>query len=312
LQPSRASQPQAAWIEVSRSRDARAIRHQVLTLQATGIASGILEVSGEQVLVVRDHDARAAAAELERYRGENVGWPPKESYPAAVSQGIHATIAFAGLLVLYYTFQESWRFGVDWETLGRADAVKIRAGEWWRAVTALTLHADMAHLAGNVVFGAALGVILAQSIGVGLAWWSVLVAGTLGNYANAWLQDVSHRSLGASTAVFGALGVQVAYEYARRTELGYKRWRRWVPVIMGFGLLAWLGAGGVHVEDPRSLEGLERVDIGAHGLGFAVGGLIGLGVARIPRRELRMSNARQAVLCGAAMAADVGAWALAV
>lgn len=219
---------------------------------------------------------------------------------------------FGGLLVLYYTFQESWRFGVDWETLGRADAVKIRAGEWWRAVTALTLHADLSHLAGNVVFGAALGVILAQSIGVGLAWWSVLIAGTLGNYANAWLQDASHRSLGASTAVFGALGVQVAYEYARRTELGYKRWRRWVPVIMGFGLLAWLGAGGVHVEDPRSLEGLERVDIGAHGLGFAVGGLIGLGASRIPRRELRMSNARQAVLCFSAMAAVVGAWALAI
>jgi len=312
LQPSRAPLPQAAWIEVARSRDARAIRHQVLTLQSVGIASGILEVSGEQVLVVRDHDARAAAAELERYANENVGWPPRESYPAPVSQGIHATIVFGGLLVLFYTFQESKRFGIDWETVGRADAVHIRAGEWWRAVTALCLHADVSHLAGNVVFGAALGVILAQSIGVGLAWWCVLLAGTLGNYANAWMQDVSHRSLGASTAVFGALGVQVAYEYARRSELGYKRFRRWVPVIMGFGLLGWLGMGGVHVEDPRSLEGLERVDIGAHALGFVIGGGIGLLVARIPRRELRMSVTRQAVICLASIAAVVGAWALAV
>ncbi len=310
--PVRAHHPQAAWIEVARSRDARAIRHQVLTLQAVGIASGILELSGEQVLVVRDHDARGAAAELERYRGENVGWPPKETYPAPISQGIHAAIVFGGLLVLFYTFQESHRFGIDWETLGRADAVKIRAGEWWRAITALCLHADASHLAGNVVFGAALGVILAQSIGVGLAWWCVLLAGTLGNYANAWVQGVHHRSLGASTAVFGALGVQVAYEYARRTELGYKPWRRWVPVIMGFGLLAWLGAGGVHVEDPQSLDGLERVDIGAHGLGFAVGGGIGLLVARIPRRDLRMSLTRQAILCAAAMAAVIGAWAIAV
>ncbi|MCY2959264.1 MAG: rhomboid family intramembrane serine protease [Planctomycetota bacterium] len=312
MQPSRAIPPQAAWIEVARSRDARAIRHQVLTLQSVGIASGILEVSGEQVLVVRDHDARGAAAELERYRGENVGWPPKETYPAPVSQGIHAAIVYGGLLVLLYSFQEAWRFGVDWEGLGRADAAEIRSGEWWRAITALTLHADLAHLAGNVVFGAALGVILAQSIGVGLAWWCVLLAGTLGNYANAWIQDISHRSLGASTAVFGALGVQVAYEYVRRSELGYKPWRRWVPVIMGFGLLAWLGAGGVHVEDPKSLEGLERVDIGAHGLGFAVGGLIGLAVARIPRRELRMSTGRQAILCCAAVAVIVGVWAIAI
>lgn len=312
LEPTRASPPQPAWIEVARSRDARAIRHQVLTLQSLGIASGILQVGGEQVLVVRDHDAQGAAAELERYTRENVDWPPRETYPAPVSQGIHAAIVYGGLLTLLFTFQEAHRFGVDWESLGRADAANIRAGEWWRAITALTLHADVAHLAGNVVFGAALAVILAQSVGVGLAWACVLLAGTFGNYANAWLQDASHRSLGASTAVFGALGVQVAYEYVRRTELGYKRWRRWVPVIMGFGLLAWLGAGGVHVEDPKSLEGLERVDIGAHGLGFAFGGLIGLAVARIPRKKLRASNAMQAAICAAVVAAVIGAWALAL
>jgi membrane associated rhomboid family serine protease len=312
LESSRTNPSQAAWIEVARSRDARAIRHQVLTLQALGIASGVLQVAGEQVLVVRDHDAHGATLELERYRRENVDWPPKETYPAPISQGIHAAIAFGGLLVLFYSFQVAWRFGVDWESVGRADAAQIRAGEWWRAITALTLHADLAHLAGNVVFGAALGVILAQSIGVGLAWCSVLTAGALGNYANAWLQDISHRSLGASTAVFGALGVQVAYEYARRRELSHKAWRRWVPVIMGIGLLAWLGAGGVHVEDPGSLDGLERVDIGAHALGFAFGAAIGLGLGQIQRRRLRFTLGLQAALCIAAMAAVVGAWALAV
>lgn len=308
----RSFHPQPAWIEVARSRDARSIRHQTLTLQSVGIASGILEVAGEQVLVVRDHDARAAHAELERYRRENVDWPPRESYPAPISTGIHAAIVFGGLLVLFFAFQEQMRFGVDWEEIGRADAVKIRAGEWWRSITALFLHADLAHLAGNVVFGAALGAILAQSVGVGLAWWCVLLAGALGNYANAWMQDVTHRSLGASTAVFGALGVQVAYEYARRSELGYKRFRRWVPVIMGFGLLGWLGMGGVHVEDPRSLEGLERVDIGAHALGFGIGGAIGLLVARIPRKKLRISTTNQAFACLAAVAAVLGAWALAL
>ncbi len=271
-----------------------------------------MQIAGDQVLVVRDHDAHAAATELGRYHSENVDWPPRETYPVPISQGIHAAIAFGGLLVLFYTFQESFRFGVDWESLGRADAVKIRAGEWWRAITALTLHADLSHLAGNVVFGSVLGVILAQSVGVGTAWWSVLAAGALGNYANAWMQDISHRSLGASTAVFGALGVQVAYEYVRRSDLGYRPLRRWVPVIMGIGLLAWLGAGGVHVDDPRSLEGLGRVDIGAHGLGFAAGALIGTGLARVPRRNLRFTLARQTVLCIAAMAAIVGAWALTV
>lgn len=311
LGPSSGLQPQAAWIEVARSRDGRLIRHQALALQSAGIAAGILQVGGEEVLVVRDHDAAAAGYELDRYRRENVDWPPKESYPVPLSQGVHAAIVFGGLLVLFYMFQESRRFGLDWTGLGRADASDIRGGEWWRMITALTLHADLAHLAGNVVFGAVLGVVLAQSIGVGLAWWGFLLSGAIGNYLNAWLQDASHRSLGASTAVFGALGIQAAYEWMRRSELGYRRWRRWAPIIMGLGLLAWLGAGGVHVEDPRSLEGLERVDIGAHGLGFASGALIGLVLGRVPRRKLRWSTTRQTIVTLAALAVVLGAWALA-
>jgi membrane associated rhomboid family serine protease len=305
-------QPQAAWIEVARSRDGRSIRHQALALQSAGIAAGILQVGGDQVLVVRDHDAAAASYELDRYRRENVDWPPKETYPVPLSQGVHAAIVFGGVLVLFYMFQTAQRFGLDWTSLGRADAADIRAGEWWRAITALTLHADLAHLAGNVVFGAALGVVLAQSIGVGLAWWGFLLSGAIGNYLNAWFQDASHRSLGASTAVFGALGIQAAYEWMRRSELGFRRWRRWAPVVMGLGLLAWLGAGGVHVEDPRSLEGLERVDIGAHALGFVSGAAIGLVLGRVPRKKLRWSTPRQTLVTLAAMAAIVGAWVLAI
>jgi len=312
LEPIRAIPTQSAWHEVARSRDARAIRHQVLALQATGIASGIFEQAGEQILVVRDFDYPAAAAELDRYARENRDWPPRETYPAPISQGIHAGIVFGGLLVLFFILQESQRFGIDWENLGRADARDIRAGEWWRSITALFLHADLAHLAGNVVFGSVLGVIVAASVGVGITWWSALAAGALGNYLNAWMQDASHRSLGASTAVFGLLGIQVAYEYVRRSELGYKPWRRWVPVIMGFGLLAWLGAGGVHVEDPSSLSALDRVDVGAHALGFAVGGIIGFLLGRVPRKKLRMSTARQALVSLGAIAAVVGAWALAI
>ena len=34
---------------------------------------------------------------------------------------------------------------------------RVTGGEWWRAVTALFLHADALHLAGNVIFGAAFG-----------------------------------------------------------------------------------------------------------------------------------------------------------
>ncbi|MBL8861259.1 MAG: rhomboid family intramembrane serine protease [Planctomycetes bacterium] len=272
----------------------------------------MLRHAGEEVLVVRAEDHAAAASELARYAAENAGWPPKEVHPAPISGGVHAAIVFGGLLVLLFTFQEAHRFGLDWEALGRADAAQIRAGEWWRAVTALFLHADLPHLAGNVVFGAVLSVILSASVGVGAAWWSALLSGTLGNYANAWLQDASHRSLGASTAVFGLLGAQVAYEFARRSELRYRPWRRWVPVIMGFGLLAWLGMGGVNVGDPDSLDALQRVDVGAHALGFAAGAGLGLLLARVPRRALRLSDGRQALVAAGAVLGAALAWTVAI
>jgi membrane associated rhomboid family serine protease len=215
-------------------------------------------------------------------------------------------------MALLFSFQATQRFGLDWTRLGRADAGRMQAGEWWRAATALSLHADLPHVAGNILFGGVLGVVLAQSVGLGLAWWGFLLSGALGNLANAWIHGPEHVSLGASTAVFGALGLQVAYEWMRRADLDYRRWRRWVPVIMGFGLLAWLGAGGVHVEDPRSLEGLERVDIGAHALGFACGAGLGLLLGLVPRRSLRWPVARQAAVATGTVLALAAAWAAAI
>ncbi len=305
-------QQHAAWIEVARTRDRRTARHQALVLQSLGIAAGSLDHAGEVVLVVREADAARAADELHRYQDENASWPPRETHPAPVSQGIHAAIAYVGLITLLFTFQVADRYGLDWTVLGRADAAAIRGGEWWRAATALTLHADIGHLAGNAVLGAVLGVILAQSIGVGLAWWAVLVSGTLGNLANAYLQAPSHLSIGASTAVFGALGVQVAYEWMRRKELGYRPLRLWAPVVMGLGLLAWLGAGGAHADDPRSIEGLERIDIAAHGLGFVAGAAIGLALGQVRRSRFRMSAVGQAWVTSAALLAVIAVWTAAL
>ena len=46
-------------------------------------------------------------------------------------------------------------------------------GEWWRAVTALTLHGGLSHIAGNLVFGVMFAVLASHSLGVGLT--SVLI-----------------------------------------------------------------------------------------------------------------------------------------
>lgn len=303
---------QATWTEVSRSPDRRTCRNHGLVLQAMDIPHGILEVDRSFVVVARSDLADKAREELLRYERENVGWPPREAESRPISQGIHAAIVFGGVMVLMFVLQQEQRYGLDWSALGRADAALIRAGEWWRTVTALSLHLDLPHLAGNIVFGAVFSVILSQSLGVGIAWWGFIVTGALGNWINAWFQAPTHLSMGASTAVFGALGIQAAYEWMRRHQLSYRAWRKWAPLVMGIALLGWLGTGGASVEDTRAFDRtLQRVDVMAHVFGFAVGALIGFALGR-RRGSLRMKTSTQVILTLSALAALAAAWTVAI
>jgi membrane associated rhomboid family serine protease len=277
-----------------------------------GLPHGTLQVDDSFVVVARADVADHAREEILRYERENVGWPPREEAVQPISQGIHAAIVYCGVMALVYILQHQEMYGLDWTALGRADAAQIRSGEWWRAMTALSLHVDLPHVAGNMVFGAAFGVILAQSIGVGLAWWGFLLTGTLGNLMNAWFQDPSHSSIGASTAVFGVLGLQAAFEWMRRKQLQYRAWRRWAPLVMGLGLLAWLGTGGASIDDPKALDkALEKVDVMAHVFGFLAGAIAGL-VLGMRKKPLRLAPFGQAVLTLSALVALVGAWMLAL
>ena len=103
-------------------------------------------------------------------------------------------------------------FGADWLSLGSLDAGA--RGEWWRAVTALTLHLDQEHLLGNVLFGAVAGIAASRLLGPGVAWASILGAAVLANYAEILISPITHRAVGASTAVFAALGIALGHGVA--------------------------------------------------------------------------------------------------
>ena len=89
------------------------------------------------------------------------------------------------------------------------------------------------------------------------------MAGALGNAINAWVQPPDHSSIGASTAVFGALGIlsSNAWKHRRGIEGGW--FRRWTPIVGGVILLAYTGLGG------------ERTDVIAHVTGFIAGLVLG-------------------------------------
>ena len=92
---------------------------------------------------------------------------------------------------------------------------------YWRCITALTLHADAQHFFGNLLFGGLLLGLAARRMGLGLALLLAVLAGTLGNAANALYRPPSHVSLGFSTAVFSLAGI-IGADSALREDV-YKR-----------------------------------------------------------------------------------------
>jgi len=232
------------WVEVARDADARRARHHLLVLQSAAIPCGSAQLDdGSQALLVRRRQARAALEQLERYDRENRAWPPREAPFEPLPAGGHAAILYGGLLALVHILAIEERHGVDWKAIGRNASELVSQGEWWRVATALTLHSDLAHLAGNIVFGAAFGLILSQGVGIGVAWLGILAAGAVGNWFNVALRDAPHSSIGASTAVFAALGLLGGHRWQHRWQLSLAWKRVWLPLGATVGLLAMLGAG---------------------------------------------------------------------
>lgn len=274
-----------------------------LVLISQGMSPRVRRSSEGWVVAVPLEEAAAAAATLAAYLHEN----PEPQDRAVVSghetsheadrQGLHTALVVSVALLAFFMLTGPRNPEIAWFARGSADAERMLAGELWRAVTALTLHADLAHVLSNSIMGALLLTALCRSLGSGLGLLLMLAAGALGNELNALLQTPNHVSVGASTAVFGALGVLGALAVARRRETGQTGRRAWVPVAAGLGILAMLGTGGA------------RVDLWAHLLGFGCGAAIGLLYTAVPRPVPGPAAQRQ--LMALSLAIVAGCWVLA-
>ena len=144
-----------------------------------------------------------------------------------------------------------------------ASAYYILNGEIYRTVTALMLHASYPHLAGNMVGIAIFGTAVCNITGTGVGWLMILLTGILGNLANAALFRYGHISIGASTAVFGAVGILAAYQLSRKLKIAGQRMKAWLPLAGGLALLGLLGSS-------------KHSDLTAHLFGFIAGIFLGL------------------------------------
>ena len=260
-----------------------------LVLDQEGVPHQLRSLGDEQwaLAILDDGDAARAENAVAAFERENpiVRRPAREAPPpqAGVAAGVIFGLALLGLQI--WTGPESDNI---WFAAGSAQASAILRGEWWRAITALTLHADAGHAVGNALLGGLLLTLLARRLGPGIACWSMLLAGALGTAAAAGLMRRNFASVGASTAVFGALAELAALQAADPES----RRRAWIPLGAGVALLGFLGSS-------------KHADFAGHLCGFGAGVFLGFITARLPRLR---SAAGQGALSVLAAAVPVLAW----
>ena len=276
-------------VEVGRSKTLADARQQALVLAAVGIECHLMRADCDVGLYVASSDVQQAVQELACYERESLpsGQRPLPARPAR--HAVDAALAYCAVLLFFFGAERRHALSVDWAATGAAQADLIRDGAWWRTITALSLHADPFHLMSNLASGVIFGIFVAQILGSGLAWLAILMAGALGNALIALVQSPEHTAIGASTGIFGALGILSGYMRRSRVVPWRGGLRRWAPLAGGVMLLVFLGFSG------------ERTDIGAHVAGFAMGGVMGFILAPTADRlknDPRVQWVSGALACG--------------
>ena len=240
-----------------------------------------------------------ASYELTAYDAENRKRPSKRLAQKLAPPHLGLVLAYWVTLVFFFGAAGRKTLSTDWLEIGAAQTGLIRAGEAWRVATALFLHGDGAHLLNNLAFGAIFLLLLSQVLGSGMTALSVLLAGILGNTLNAAVRMPDHTSIGASTAVFGAIGLLAALKYDWRSGRPFRTLRDVAPLAGGVMLLAFLGFSGA------------QTDILAHVFGFASG--VGLGAVLVWKERPWLADDALQVKAGIATLAIIAiAWALAL
>lgn len=286
-------------IEIYRSSRLADCEERAFVLTAVGVESEIVRSGAQHVLLVDPLAHEAARAHLERYAEEVRPAPPSdhEADPLHPGAWLGCLIYCAVLIAVLYAVRNG--IGpLDAFHAGELRAAAVQQGEWWRAWTALTLHYGLAHLAGNLWAGAWFGYLAGRLLGPGTAWALIVNGGALANLVEGMLAAAPHRSAGASTAVFTALGILAAYSWRRRRSLREHWAMRLSPLVGGVVLLGWLGTSGAHT------------DVLAHLLGFLVGVALGAAAAASRTRRL-IARAPQWIGATVALGTLALAWLLA-
>lgn len=235
------------------------IRDESLVLLSQGI-SHRLEHSPDgpfQIFVELD-DQKRARFQIRLYHREN---PPREvnaPLPLKASfQPIWVLLVPAAVTLVQFSGIIP---GIEGE--GLSDANKVMNGQWWRCITALTLHGDSRHLGGNLLTGYLVLSMMSYRISLAKVVPFLAVSSALANFCVAATVQTDFRSLGFSTFVFAAIGALSVMEFRLMPKESHGLLRRFAPLCGAASLATFVGLG-------------EHADILAHLYGFIAGLLCG-------------------------------------
>ena len=240
-----------------------------LVLASQGIDHRIdREDAGGWPLSVAEVDHEKALTQIRLYRLENRHWRWRQ--PVFQPGLVFDWRCFIWVLLNLFFFGWS-EARADLRKMGMTDGGAQVHGEWWRLFTATWLHADVGHLATNVVFGFLFIGLVMGRYGPGVGLLAAYLAGVGGNLATWWVYGEQHRGLGASGVVMGALGLLVVQSVAFLKQRNPRTLRLFaVGLFVGILLFVMLGVS-------------PEADVVAHLGGFITGLLLGLLLAVTPR-----------------------------
>jgi membrane associated rhomboid family serine protease len=153
----------------------------------------------------------------------------------------------------------------------------IAAGEWWRLITPMFLHATLFeqfgifHILLNMYILGIYGPNVEQAFG-GVRFLAMyLIAGFMGSAASYAFGPCNAAGLGASGAIFGIVGVLLVYLYRRRSSTFVVAYMKNLLLFIGLNLVFGLAVAGI--------------DNFAHMGGLAGGVLLGAGFDAGPRGQ---------------------------
>ncbi len=234
-----------------------------LILTACGISFHTQKAGKSWNILVDEANMEKAFRIIEKSIAENQTASPSFTADEYHYPGIYTGLWIAIVIIsVYVAMMQSGERKLFMDQY-QSSAMRIVAGDYYRTVTSLFIHADAGHLAGNAIGIAIFGTFLCRITGWGVGMLMVLLSGGLGNLLNAFMYGTGHISIGASTAVFGSIGVSAGYLfYVKFRQINIKR-SSWLPIGGSVALLSLLGSG-------------EHTDVAAHFYGLAVGIFLGI------------------------------------